>query len=72
MIHAKYAKMIPTVLEEEQTFDEQKYINELSKDKKLKVGKGPILRKIKVFRENYILEKYQKIIANPRNSNKIN
>ena len=72
LIHAKYAKMIPTVLEEEQTFDEQKYINELSKDKKLKVGKGPILRKIKVFRENYILEKYQKIIANPRNSNKIN
>ena len=58
----KYCKNIPTVLEEEQTFDEAKYLNELLKERKIKVGNYPIDRKIKAFRENYIYERYQKTV----------
>lgn len=66
-VDAKYSKRIPTILEEEKKFDEAKYIENLVKPKRVKVNQLPLPRKIKAFRENYMLEKYQKIVVSPPN-----
>lgn len=61
----KYNKTVSTILEGEQTFDKDKYLKEITKIKKSKHDKAPIPRKIRAFRENYTLEKYQKLIESP-------
>jgi rubrerythrin len=61
IINTKMSKKISTVLD--QTFKEQEYINQITKLKKIKLNKLPLIRKIKVFRENYTLEKYQKMLS---------
>ena len=71
IILEKFRKNISTVLEEEQTFDEAKYLNELLKEKKIKAGSNPIDRKTKAFRENYIYEKYQKNVKKTRRNKSI-
>ena len=65
IVSSKYSKKVSTVLEGEKTFDAGKYFKKLTKTQKLQVDRPPIPRKIKAFRENYTLEKYQKLIESP-------
>lgn len=65
VITDKYKKTVSTVLDGEQTFDQQKYFKEITKVKKSRHDKAPVPRKIKAFRENYTLERYQKLIESP-------
>ena len=65
IVSEKYCKNINTVLEEEETFDVDKYLQSLLDRKNHKKDKHPVSRKIKAFRENYILERYQKVIQKP-------
>ncbi|OMJ77212.1 hypothetical protein SteCoe_23249 [Stentor coeruleus] len=67
-VDLKYSKRVSTMLEEEKTFDEAKYIEKLVKPKRVKLNQVPLPRKIKAFRENYMLEKYQKIVVSPLNA----
>lgn len=70
IVNSKYSKNISTVLDEEQTFDEDKYLNDLLRNKKNKLESVPIARKIKTFRENYMYEKYQRTVAMTRGKKK--
>ena len=65
VVSTKYNKTVSTVLEGEQTFDKDKYLKEITKVKITKHDKAPIPRKIRAFRENFTLAKYQKLIESP-------
>jgi hypothetical protein len=61
----KYSKNISTVLQGEETFDPSKYFKEITKVRRFKQEKPPMSRKIKAFRDNFTLEKYQRLIESP-------